>query len=250
MELFFWILGSVILVSLLSFVGVLTLSFGKKRIQHILLYLVSFSAGALLGDAFLHLLPEAFGAGPENIFIPISVLAGIIVFFVLEKIVHWHHRHDMEDSEHGHTKTLGITNLVGDGIHNFMDGLVIGGSYLVSIPLGMTTTLAVILHEIPQEISDFGVLLHAGFSTKKALFFNFLSALGAIAGAVLIFFAQGSFGGLELLLVPFTAGGFIYIASADLIPELQKEKRLGKTALQFVFLVLGMAFMLALRFVE
>ncbi|MFH0955154.1 MAG: ZIP family metal transporter [Candidatus Micrarchaeota archaeon] len=254
MDLFFWVFGSVLVVSLISFIGVFTLSFGEHRVRKILLYLVSFSAGALFGDSFLHLLPQAFQSEDSALLAPISVLAGILVFFVLEKIVHWHHHHTLDKCEHtAKIKVFGINNLIGDGLHNFVDGVVIAGSFLVSIPLGVTTTLAVILHEIPQEISDFGVLLHAGFSVKKALFFNFLSALIAMVGAGVIFFAHdslGFFGNLNLFLVPFTAGGFIYIAGADLVPELQKETAIGKTILQFLFLVLGILVMVGLRFLE
>ncbi|MBU0635667.1 ZIP family metal transporter [Candidatus Micrarchaeota archaeon] len=245
----FWLsILSVFLVSLLSLIGIAFLALGEKKIRKILLYLVSFSAGSLLGGAFFHLLPEAFESSLESIWISTSVLLGILLFFVLEKVIHWHHCHNMKECEH--TKALGITNLVGDGLHNFIDGIIIAASFLVAIPLGIATTLAVALHEIPQEISDFGVLLHAGFSKKKALFFNFLSALGAIVGAIFVFLLHDVIGGLELFLIPLTAGGFIYIASADLIPELHKEIIPHKTALQFVFLVLGMIIMAAMLFLE
>lgn len=248
MDPFWFSVAAVVAVSLLSFVGVFALSLGENRIRKFLLYLVSFAAGALFGDALLHLLPEAFLSDNSGVTVPLSVLAGILAFFVLEKVIHWHHCHTMEECEH--TKALGITNLIGDGVHNLVDGVVIAGSFLVSVPLGITTTIAVALHEIPQEISDFGVLLHAGYSVKRALFYNFLSALGAVAGVLLVFGVHGIEGSIDLYLVPFTAGGFIYIAGSDLIPELKKESRLSRTLLQFVFLALGMLVMLALRFLE
>lgn len=249
MELLTWVFGSVLVVSLISLIGILSLSLKEERVRKYLLLLVSFSAGALFGDAFLHLLPEVFEEDISGTTIGIGILSGILIFFVLEKIVQWHHHHGTKH-EHAHLHSFGIMNLIGDGVHNFIDGMIIAGSFLVSTPLGIATTLAVILHEIPQEISDFGVLLHAGFSAQKALFFNFLTAITAFLGAGLVLLINNSVPGLEALLVSFTAGGFIYIAGSDLIPELQKETELKKTLIQFVFLVLGMGVMLALLFLE
>jgi zinc and cadmium transporter len=248
MDAAFWILASVLLVSIVSFVGVLAL-FRNRWLHKRLFWLVSFSVGALLGDAFIHLLPEAFEqAGEATLPVSLSVLVGILVFFVLEKVVHWHHCHHSEEECENvhHVKVFGIMNLLGDGVHNAIDGLVIAGSFLVSIPLGIATTIAVVFHEIPQEISDFGVLLHAGFSSRSALFFNFLSALTAFVGAVLVIGLNNSIAGLETLLLGFTAGGFIYIAGVDLVPELHKERKLGHILAQFVFIVFGMLVMLAL----
>lgn len=248
MDLLFWIIGSILVVSAVSLVGIVTLFLGENRIKKALLLLVSFSAGALFADSFLHLLPEAFESGLAPELVSASVLAGIVVFFILEKIIHWHHHHSMEECEH--TRALGITNLVGDGLHNLVDGAVIAGSYMVSLPLGIATTIAVLLHEVPQELSDFGVLLHAGFSKEQALFFNFISALGALLGAIIVVLAQGAFETIALYLVPFTAGGFVYIAGADLIPELQKEKRIPQAVAQLVFILLGMGVMFLLLFLE
>ncbi len=251
METVVWILGSVLLVSLLSLAGALALFFDEKKIRKYLLLLVSFSAGTLFGDAFIHLLPEAFDAGESPVLISLTVLSGILVFFVLERVVHWHHAHHVEgDCEHEHVKTLGIMNLVGDGVHNFIDGMIIAGSFMVSVPLGIATTIAVIFHEIPQEISDFGVLLHAGYSKAQALFYNFLSALAAVAGALLVIVLQTSIPSLETRLLAFTAGGFIYIAGTDLIPELRKENHPHQTVLQLAALALGMSLMLAIALLE
>lgn len=238
-------LVSVLIVSVMSLVGVITLSLKADRLSKILLYLVSFSAGALFGDAFIHLLPEAVeNAGGMTVHVSLYVLSGILSFFVLEKIVHWRHCHIQTSSSHPHP--VGIMNLVGDGVHNLIDGLVIGASYMVSIPVGVATTLAVVMHEIPQEIGDFGVLLHAGFKRKRAVFMNFLTALTAVAGALLSLTIGSSFPGLVNFLVPFAAGSFIYIASADLIPELKKETALSKSMVQFIFILLGVGIMFSL----
>jgi zinc and cadmium transporter len=239
---------SVILVSLLSFAGVLFLAFKKEELSKILLFLVSFAAGGLLGDAFLHLLPEAVEETGFNIEISLAVLLGVLVFFALEKFISWRHCHIPTSKEHPHPVVW--MNLVGDGLHNFTDGMIIAASFLVNIPLGIATSLAVILHEIPQEIGDFGVLIHGGFSRNKALVFNFASGLMAIGGAILILFLGTRFIQPVRLLIPFTAGSFIYIAGSDLIPELHKETSLKKSAFQLLGLILGIGVMLVLLLIE
>lgn len=241
-------LGSVLLVSLVSLIGILTFFVHERLLKKILIYFVSFSAGALMGDAFIHLLPEAVnenGAGP---FLGISILAGIVLFFILEKIVHWRHCHDIECETH--PKRLGYMNLFGDALHNFLDGVLIAGSYLASVPLGITTTIAVLFHEIPQEIGDFGVLLHSGFSKKNALFFNLLSALVAVAGAATIIVAGKAFENVSIFIVPIALGGFVYIAGSDLIPELHKETRTSSSILQLAAFIFGIVVMIALLALE
>jgi zinc and cadmium transporter len=212
-----------------------------------LLLFVSFSAGALIAGAIIHLIPEAFKEYGINTLIPLFFLIGILTFFILEKILHWRHCH-IHTKKHKHH--LATMNLVGDFFHNFIDGMMIAGSYLVNIQLGLTTTVAVILHEIPQEIGDFGVLLYAGLKKYKALFYNFLSALAAVLGAIVILYIGNTIPNLTMFLLPFTAGGFIYIAGSDLIPELQKEFVLKKSLTQFIFLVLGMLVMYGFMFLE
>jgi zinc and cadmium transporter len=239
---------SVIFVSLLSFVGVFFLAFKKEKLQKILLFLVSFAAGGLLGDAFLHLLPEAAEETGLTIEVSLAVLVGLLTFFILEKFIAWRHCHIPTSKEHPHP--VALMNLIGDGLHNFTDGLVIGASFMISFPLGIATSLAVIFHEIPQEIGDFGVLIHGGFSREKALIFNFLSALTAVAGVIFILLIGPKFMDLVSLLVPFTAGGFIYIAGSDLIPELHKETDLKKSAFQLLGLLLGIGVMLLLLLIE
>src|SRR3989344_3976870 len=179
-------LGQIWFFSLISFIGVFTFRIKGQRLKKVLIYFVSFSAGALFGDVFIHLLPEVVEEHGFGLNIGIGVLVGIVLFFILEKFVHWQHCHVPEEKGHVHPFTYSI--LVGDALHNFIDGLIIGASYLVSIPAGVATTLAVALHEIPQEIGDFGVLIHGGFSKGKALMLNFLSAITAILGGLLGFF--------------------------------------------------------------
>ena len=180
-------LVSVIIVSLISLIGVVTLYFKKKDLNKILLFLVSLSVGTLLGGAFLHLLPEAVEHEGFTLLISFAVLAGIVIFFLIEKLVHMHHRTIPESQKraHHHAYHLGVMNILGDAVHNFTDGLIIAVSYLINIPLGIATTIAVIFHEVPQEIADYGILLYSGMSRKKALFFNFFSATFAILGAII-----------------------------------------------------------------
>src|SRR3989344_3424132 len=171
---------SVLIVSIVSLIGILALSIKTDKLKKILIYTISFSAGALFGDAFIHLIPEAVKETGFGLKTSLFILLGIIFSFIIEKFIHWRHCHLPHSKEHIHP--FAVMNLLGDGIHNFIDGIIIGASYLASIPTGIATTIAVILHEIPQEIGDFGVLLQGGFSKSKALAFNFLTAATAILG--------------------------------------------------------------------
>lgn len=247
-NVWFYTLTSVFAVSLISLVGIVALLFRETLLKQILIYLVSFSAGSLLGDAFIHLLPEAAEKMGFGLNISLYVLSGVIMYFIVEKFIRWRHCHIPAAEEHPHPFSFMI--LFGDAVHNFIDGLIIGASYLVSFPIGITTTLAVIFHEIPQEIGDFGSLLHGGFSKSKALFFNLLSAIAAVLGAIIILILGSYVEGMTTFLVPFTAGGFIYVASADLIPELHKEVEIKKSILQLVFFIMGVLAMLSLIFLE
>jgi zinc and cadmium transporter len=249
MSLYFYIFGGVILVSAISLVGVFFLSFSDSLIKKITMFLVSLSAGTLLGDSFLHLLPEAVSTAAlkadSGHLIWLSLLVGLLAFFVLEKIIHWRHCHIQTCAEHPHH--VGKMNLIGDCFHNFFDGIIIAGSFLAGIPLGITTLIAVVAHEIPQEIGDFGVLLYAGYSRRRAIFLNFITALTAVLGALAAVLLGARIAAFSDLVVPFTAGGFIYIATADLIPELKKETGLRKSLYQFLAIVLGILIMLGLK---
>ncbi len=170
---------------------------------------------------FIHLLPESFEKLGINLTTSLYAILGILIFFVLEKFIRWRHCHTATSEDHLHPVVT--LNLIGNGVHNLIDGMVIGASFLVSVPLGIATTLAVILHEIPQEMGDFGVLVHGGLPVKKALLFNFFSALSAILGAVISLFVGQYSTTYTLALLPITAGGFLYIAGSDLIPELHQS---------------------------
>jgi zinc and cadmium transporter len=241
-------LVAVAVISLLSLVGAITLVLKPRVLQRSLIVLISFAAGALLGDAFLHLIPE-IAESPEGFTqqASLSILAGVLGFFVLEKVLHWHHAH-MPSEEVLHP--VAITNLIGDALHNFVDGTIIAGSFLASPELGVATAVAVAVHEIPQELGDFGILIHAGLKPTKALAMNLLSALTGVAGALALLVASSFVSGLSEVLVPFTAGGFVYIASTDLLPELHREPEAGKSLVQLLGLVLGIAFMVALLRLE
>ncbi len=239
---------SVLGISLISFIGALSLLMKRSFLNKSIFFLVSLAVGALLGDVFIHIIPEAYEEMSDPRLISLLIICGILVFFILEKILHWHH-HTLEHAEE-HAHPIGKMILLGDGVHNFIDGLIIASSYMVSIEVGIATTLAVILHEIPQEIGNFGVLIHSGYKTGKALWFNFLSALTAIAGALVALALGAVTETFALWLLPLTAGGFIYIALSDLIPELHKDRRLGQGALQVSAIILGVFSMALLLTLE
>ena len=235
---------SVTFVSLLSLLGVFTLSIKENKLKNILIYSISFSAGALFGDVFIHLLPEIIEKNGLTVQISTFVLIGIVFSLFIEKIIHWHHCHLPVNKTHIHR--FAYMNLFGDSIHNFIDGLIIGTAYLISIPVGLATTLAVVFHEIPQEIGDFGLLIHAGISRKKALIYNFLTATTAIFGAIIAILLSSKVEGMTIILSAFAAGSFIYIAGSDLIPELHKETQLKKSVIQIFTFILGIAIMYGL----
>ncbi len=225
----FEILAATLFVSVLSLVGIIFVI--SKSVEKYLGLMVSFAAGALLAVAFLDILPEALKLSPNALEI---ALVGIIAFFVLEKILFWHHHHS---KIHRHPMTT--LNLIGDGIHNFLDGTIIAAAFLQNFELGLTTTLAVAAHEIPQEFGDYSVLVFGGMTRKKALFYNFLSALTAVLGALVMFYFSAAVPGLSAFMLPFAAGGLIYIACTDLIPELKKETALNKSVIEFVSFLAG-----------
>lgn len=232
------------IISSISLVGILFLLIKKKVLNKVLILLVGFSAGTLIGGAFLHLIPEAAENGEWN-YVSLAILIGFSVFFMMERVLMWHHCHKQEGECSVHT--FAYTNLIGDGVHNFIDGVLIAASFSVDYRLGIATSVAMVFHELPQEISDFGVLIYAGFTKKKALFYNFASAALAILGAFVGYFLSSRIENIIYLLLAFAAGGFIYIASADLVPELHKEKSLKKTILSFLLFVIGIVFMWGMK---
>ncbi len=243
MSIPFWIVGSSFLISLIALVGMIVLFLKDELLARILLILVAFSAGALMGGAFLHLLPETIEKSAETeIFL--WLLGGFILFFFIEKVLQWHHCHRVS-----HIHTFGFMNLIGDAFHNFSDGLIIAASYVARIPLGVATTLAIALHEIPQEIGDFGVLVHSGFKKSRALLLNFLAAFTVILGGIVGYLISGYVEKFTVYLLPLAAGGFIYIASSDLIPEIRKETSLKMGTISFIAFLFGVLFMYLIRFI-
>ncbi len=232
-------------VSLLSFIGVFAISLKEPTLDRILFVLLSFSAGSILGAAYLDLLPEAvefFGVDQLSTVV-LYVTVGFLGFFFLERFIYWYHGHvhgyDSDVEGKMTVKRFIYLNLLGDGIHNLVDGMVIAASFLIAIPVGLATTVAVIFHELPQEIGDFGVLVYGGFTRYRALFVNFLSALAAVVGVFFSNYFSSYVDNFVGLLVAFGAGGFIYLAASELIPEIQKEENIEKSIVQFVLFVFG-----------
>ncbi len=252
-----YIILATLTVSLISFIGVLGLALSKKQLDKVLLILVALAGGGLLGGAFLHLIPEAIheiGHEHEQMeLIFLLVLAGFLLFLLIEQGLHWHHCHSGDHGnkacvDHAHKKPMSKLILFGDAVHNLIDGLIIAASFMVNPVVGVVTTIAVALHEIPQEIGDFGVLVYGGFKRMKALLFNFFSGLTAVLGGILGYlFAEASESAV-LYLLPIAAGGFIYIAASDLVPEIKHGERGGRMILHFSVFVLGIAFMLGMKF--
>lgn len=238
-----WILSASLAVSLVSLVGVFFLGNNSKRFDKTLFLIVGFAAGSLIGGAFIHLLPEAVSGRPaEQVFI--YTLIGFTAFFIMERYFHWRHCHKGVCDIHAFT----YLNLIGDGVHNFMDGLIIAASFIASLKLGVVTTLAVLFHEVPQEIGDFGILVYGGFSKTRALIFNFLCALFAIFGALAGYALSSAMGNISFFLLSFTAGGFIYVAASDLIPELHRQADPNKANSAFIAFLLGLVFMALAKF--
>ena len=233
-----WILVSTFLVSIISLVGIVTLAIRDELLHKIIFCFIGFSAGALIGSAFLHILPEALEK-TSSITVFSYLILGLTLFFLLERYFHWRHCHDKDCHVHAFT----YLNLFGEALHNFIDGIAIAASFVISIKLGIATTLAIILHEIPKELGNFGVLIYGGFSRSRALFYNFISALAAVIGALLGYFIADSIHGFTNFIMPLTAGGFIYIAASDLIPEIHKETNQTKATLAFVAFLFGVIFM-------
>lgn len=247
---------SVFAISLVSLVGVSALALGRERLERAVFLLVAFAVGAMFGGAVLHLIPEAYEALGPGMLPGLLVLAGVGAFFVLEKFLHWHHAHDLPGIEgpgHGHVHThagdspghVAAMSIAGNVAHNFIDGAIVAASYLVSIETGVVTTLAVVLHEIPQEIGNFGVLVYGGYTPRRALWVNFGSGLVGLLGAALALVAGQTVEGLADVLLPITAGAFLYIAGSDLIPELNRRHShpAVKSVWQLVMMALGVAVM-------
>lgn len=240
------ILVATFAVSIIAFIGILTFFLRQELLNRVLLVLVALSAGGLVGGAFLHLIPESVEEKGASLGIFLYLLLGFCLFFVLEQFLWWRHEHGTVHR----IQPFSYMILISDSVHNFIDGLVIAASFVISYPIGIVTTLAVALHEIPQELGDFGVLIYGGFSRARALAFNYISAITAIAGGVIGYFASSLMQDSIVYLLPFAAGNFIYIAAADLIPEIKHTTNLRRSVMHFCAFVAGLGIMLAVKFID
>jgi zinc and cadmium transporter len=238
-QVWFYSVLSIFLVSITSLIGILFLIINKKIFDRIQTLLVSFAIGSLLGGAILHLIPESMEHKGNEI-APMLVLFSILAFFILEKYFHVHRHHHPEEKQ---IKSFGPLNLFADAMHNFLDGILIAAAYSVDIHTGIIATVAILAHEIPQEIGDFAVLVQAGYTKNKALFFNFLSALSALVGGILVLIFPSINENYSHYILPLAAGGFIYIALADLVPELNIPQSAKKAISQVVAVLLGLTLM-------
>jgi zinc and cadmium transporter len=242
------ILGLIILAtlitSLISLIGVFSLWMKQSSLDKLIILLVALSAGALLSGAFFHLIPESLESLTSTTVFTV-VIGGFILFFLMEKFLYWHHCHDGKCDIH----PVSYLILFGDGLHNFIDGIIIATSFIVSIPFGIITTILIIGHEIPQELGDFGVLVQGGFSKTKALISNFISQLASILGGIVGYFLSTSIQGIIPYILPFAAGGFIYISASDLVPKLHNEPEIKKSLSSFAFFIIGILIMLAIKFI-
>jgi len=232
-----WILVATFVVSIISFVGAVSLVINDSLLKKILVLMIGFAAGSLLGAAFFHLMPEALEKSTPQIAF-IYLLSGFVVFLVMERYFHWRHCHEEVCDVHA----FAYLNLMGDGIHNFTDGMIIAVTFITDIRLGIITTLAIIFHEVPQELGDFSVLIYGGLTKLRALFYNFLCALTAVLGALAGYLLTSKVTDFSSVLLPFSAGGFIYIAASDLVPELHKQKQ-KRANLSFLAFFIGIIFM-------
>ena len=218
----FYSLVSVVLVSLLSLIGIAFISMSEQRLKQIIFVMVSLAVGGLFGDAFIHLLPQSFEKFHAKVEASLWVLAGIFLFFILEKFLLWRHQHVLESDHPIHP--VGYMNLLADGVHNFIDGTIIAASYLVSLPVGIATTIAVVFHEIPHELGNFFVLLYAGFTKTRALFFNFISALFAILGTIVGLLVGSRVEDFSSLMLPLAAGGLSISRVLTWYPSLTRSR--------------------------
>jgi len=239
-------------VAAVSWIGSFTFLFKQQTLEKYLHFFVSLSVGVLLGDSFIHLIPEAIDRTGDVSSVMIFTLLGIVGFFILEKIVRWHH-HSHGSHLHSHTQIKPFTklNLIGDGIHNFIDGILIAGSFMVDVKAGWLTALAIVIHEIPQEIGDVGALIYGGYAPKKAVLYNFICSLTAVLGVVFLLAIGYLFEENMVYFLPVCAGAFIYISASDLIPELHNATgNVGKQLFQGIFMIMGIFIILALKIVE
>ena len=237
-----WALLATLAVSLASLSGLPLIYLGLKRISGFTSFLVAFAAGALMGGAFLHLLPEATEK-IEVLAVSWCILIGVVAFFILERLLRWRHCHEETCEVH----PVGYLNLIGDCLHNFLDGVIIAAAFLESTHLGVAVTVVILAHEVPQEIGDLGVLMHSGLTLSRAVMLNLFVALTAILGTVIGYYALEDFQKYIPYVLAISAGGFLYISACDLIPELHKERRQGRAWMALVLFLLGIGLMEAVK---
>ncbi|MEW6777734.1 MAG: ZIP family metal transporter [Bdellovibrionota bacterium] len=240
-----WIVASSILMAAISLTGAGALVVGELTLRRLILPLVAFSAGTLLGGTLFHLIPESIETLGNRISVYIVCAAGFTAFFCLAQFLHWHHCHATQEEHSDHKHPVSYLILLADGLHNLLDGMAIAGSFLADERVGLAALLAAAAHEIPQELGDFGVLLHAGWSKSKALFFNLLSSLTFLVGALIVYWLARGIDTAWLL--PFAAGNFLYIAAADLVPEVRRHPEIKTNVVHFLCFAGGLALMLAVR---
>jgi len=232
MNTFLWTVLATLIDSIVALIGVISLWISKKTLNKWITSLAAFATGALLAGAIIHLFHESL----EKLTYSVSsgiLLFGFVSFFIAEKLIHWHHCIERGECKKAGTKSFVSLILIGDGLHNFIDGVVIAASFLVGVPFGIITTLLVIGHEVPQEIGDFAILVYGGLTRGKAVFYNFISQTTCVLGGIIGYYIASLYN-LSFYLLPFAAGGFIYIAASDLIPELNKEEGFLKTMVLFL----------------
>jgi len=237
-----WIVGSSLVMSAIALVGSVTLVLKEETLQRILLPLVAFAAGSLIGGAFFHMIPAGIAKSGNTTSFYVWILAGFSVFFALEQLLHWHHCHRASANC---KSPLTYLILIGDALHNFIGGLAIASTFIVDIRLGIMAWLAAAAHEIPQELGDFAVLIHGGWEKRKALMFNMLSALTFLAGGLLTYVASFNFG--VSFLIPFAAGNFLYIGASDLIPEVKEHENLRVNIKNYLAFISGLVLMLIIK---
>jgi zinc and cadmium transporter len=243
MQIWLQSLVSVLIVSFISLIGVLTLAISEDRLKKPIQWLIGLAIGALFGDAVFHLLPESFEALGQ--IAGLYIVSGFVLFFMFDKFLHWRHHHASNQAEK--VEPVGWLNLLADGAHNLIDGMLIAASYLISPPTGYATTLAVILHEIPQELGDYGILREANFSKWSALFWNFLSGLFAVIGMALVAVYGFSSEDFAVKMLAFTAGGFFYII-VILLRKLSEDLTAAKTVSELFAIGVGLVSMWLLKF--
>lgn len=244
MSVLTWIIGSSLLMSAIALVGGVTVFLRDETLQRIILPLVAFAAGSLIGGAFFHMIPAGIAQMGNSTVLYVWVLAGFTAFFALEQLLNWRHCQRATASQ---KRPLTYLILIGDGLHNFIGGLAVAGIFIIDIRLGIMAWLAAAAHEIPQELGDFAVLVHGGWEKRTALIYNALSALMFLLGGLLVYFLSFSID--TTFLIPFAAGNFIYIGASDLVPEVKGNDSLTINVVNFLAFISGLVLMLLIKVV-